>query len=366
MSAKIGISLFWAATLLTTPLTAANEIWIQPHTTAGRLGDWATTPNGMPTRFSFAVPDNLQSFVAAKVVVIGRRTQAFKYDVRLSVAENAVRYYAVRRVRLGTSVILAQNELEELDVSGVVPPLNAGVDYVSLDVTVRPTLDVQIVGMRFIFDGPNGAEGPMGPQGDTGPIGPQGDTGPMGPQGDTGPIGPQGPQGEPGVGGTGLVLKDATGDFVAPIVQIDSGPASGSQSVVQLPVVVFRDATDGAAPFLVQFGRDWFRPRDCQRLYFTGPNCTGVPYMLPEDIENSEGIPLMRETAYARGPNALIYRTTRGQAQEDNLIFPSVYMTDPGWTFPACHDHQGGPYDNVMQAIPVLDLSALVPPFRVE
>jgi hypothetical protein len=164
----------------------------------------------MPTRFSFAVPDNLQSFVAAKVVVIGRRTQAFKYDVRLSVAENAVRYYAVRRVRLGTSVILAQNELEELDVSGVVPPLNAGVDYVSLDVTVRPTLNVRIVGMRFIFDGPDGAEGPAGPTGPQGPQGPQGDLGPQGPKGDQGD---PGPQGEPGVGGTGTIFTGVQADF---------------------------------------------------------------------------------------------------------------------------------------------------------
>lgn len=70
-----------------------NEIWIAPAKRAANreVGDWAVTLAG-DTHFSFGVPDNLTSFVGAKLLLIGRRDGDFTYDLSLSVAQNGQRH----------------------------------------------------------------------------------------------------------------------------------------------------------------------------------------------------------------------------------------------------------------------------------
>ena len=78
-------------------------------------------------------------------------------------------------------------------------------------------------------DGPQGLQGPQGVQGVPGPQGDQGSVGPagiQGPQGDAGPqgiqgnVGPQGPEGSPGLASPQLVVVDANGQILGPILQV--------------------------------------------------------------------------------------------------------------------------------------------------
>ena len=70
----------------------------------------------------------------------------------------------------------------------------------------------------------------------------------------------------------------------------------------------------------------------------------------------------MRGTSYARGPNAVIYRTIRGGTTLVDV--PSGSRFDSTST-PRCRNNSILVSD-VIEAIPVLDLSNLVPPFTVE
>ena len=100
----------------------ANEIWVLPSKNAANaaIGDWATTSRGN-TRFGFAVPDNLESFVGAKVVAIGKSDQVIEYDVRLSITQNMKRHDDFTSQNLGLSAALVEDKLLEIDVSSIIP-----------------------------------------------------------------------------------------------------------------------------------------------------------------------------------------------------------------------------------------------------
>ena len=97
-----------------------------------------------------------------------------------------------------------------------------------------------------------------------------------------------------------LVVKDAMGVVVGPVVQI----------VGDFPIILFRDPTDGGAPFFLEFGKEWFGSKDAAVINYTGPGCSGTPY-IDAPVIPRRGVPRMRETSYARGPNGVIYRTIR-------------------------------------------------------
>jgi len=99
----------------------------------GRLGD---DLEGKHT-FGFAVPDNFESFVGAKVVVIGKSDRLVGYDVRLSVTQNMKRHDDFTSQDLGLSVVLVKDELLEIDISSIIPALNPGIDYLSIHFTAR-------------------------------------------------------------------------------------------------------------------------------------------------------------------------------------------------------------------------------------
>ena len=63
----------------------ANEIWIPPAQEAQekKVGNWAATKEG-DTHFSFAVPNDLKSFVGASVVLISKKDTQITYDLFLS------------------------------------------------------------------------------------------------------------------------------------------------------------------------------------------------------------------------------------------------------------------------------------------
>jgi len=205
----------------------ANEIWIIPDNkdTNKVVGNWTVTNNGQ-AYFSFAVPDNMTLFKAARVVLIGKADTSISYDLNISIAQNLMRHDAYIDARFNFPAIVYKEKLLEIDVSSIFPQLlYAGNDYVSLRFNSIKQGEVYLLGLRFQYEGPAGPTGPQGPEGPIGPQGlqgaqgpagpeglqgPKGDIGPQGPKGDTGavgPAGPQGPQGEIGPQG----LKGDTG-----------------------------------------------------------------------------------------------------------------------------------------------------------
>src|SRR5262249_44146994 len=106
--------------------------------------------------------------------------------------------------------------------------------------------------------GPQGPQGPQGPIGPTGSAGPQGSTGTPGTSGTQGPVGPTGPQGPRGAG---LVVVDAVGQQLGPMV------------VLGVVVMNF----DGT-PFRVPVTQAGFLEFEVSFMH-RGPNCTGPRYV---------------------------------------------------------------------------------------
>ena len=191
------------------PAVGANEIWVTPaaeHATSA-LGHWAVTEEG-DTHFTFAIPDNMMSFTAAKIVVIGHKHDSdrddhdrrdssgdIKYDLFLSMAQGAQAQDTITDTRKGLGpATLADGEISEIDVSDVFSGQTlTAADYVTLKFRAHPREGVRVLGMRFAFVGPAGPPGPQGPQGVPGPQGIPGPQGPQGLKGDTGAQGPPGP-----------------------------------------------------------------------------------------------------------------------------------------------------------------------------
>ena len=75
------------------PPALADEIWITPAAKDAdeTVGNWGVTRDG-ESRFSFALPDDFVTFVAAKVVVIKKKDKEITYDLDLSIAQNLTRH----------------------------------------------------------------------------------------------------------------------------------------------------------------------------------------------------------------------------------------------------------------------------------
>ena len=123
-------------TLLVAPVThvLANEIWITPAEEASekKVGNWAATKKG-DTHFSFAIPDDMTSFVSAKVVLISKKDTTISYDLYLSRSQDGFPQDVATGAleNLGPEV-LYKNELREIDVSAIFPEPTPGIDYLTL------------------------------------------------------------------------------------------------------------------------------------------------------------------------------------------------------------------------------------------
>jgi hypothetical protein len=200
-------------TSITTPL--ANEIWVAPSTSGSNSifdhdspfhhhfpsRGWPASSSPWAT-FGFAVPDNMTAFTGAKLVVIGKTTTNLKYSLGLSVAGNGepMNYYT--DFAAGLKAMVTENYLQEIDVSAYIPTGNepGGFkiepgDYIGLNFRFHLPNAVNVLGLRFQYEGPMGPQGPQGPKGDKGDKGDPGTRGPQGVKGPMGPMGPQGPQG---------------------------------------------------------------------------------------------------------------------------------------------------------------------------
>jgi len=192
----------------------ANEIWVAPSEPETTYGNWGVTNSG-DAHFSFGVPDNMSSFTSAKIVIISSKHLNFKYVVNITVASSGQSYKNGAESELNNQDNATAKELYEIDVSSIIPStLVPGQDHISIYFSPHPgdLPYIRVVGLRFAYAGPSGAQGPTGATGSQGPQGPQGPIGltgatgaqgPIGPTGATGAAGAQGPQGPAGQNASG-------------------------------------------------------------------------------------------------------------------------------------------------------------------
>lgn len=137
--------------LLALPVQA-DEIWIAPGEKGDvAVGDWGLTPAG-EAHFTFAVPDSLDRFVGAQVMVIGKKDRPITYDLHLSISKDGESRNAFTADANAQTAALAADELTALDASAIFPALDAGEDVVALHFQAWPKGDLRVVGLRFEFE----------------------------------------------------------------------------------------------------------------------------------------------------------------------------------------------------------------------
>jgi hypothetical protein len=215
---------------------------------------------------------------------------------------------------------------------------------------------------------PRGADGAAGPQGPPGPAGSQGATGPAGPQGPTGPQGPAGSQGPSG----SLRVVDAADREVGTYLLRDDEFVG---RFVNDKFVVF-ELDDGSRSW---FGccrppsvPGWhqFRQHGTVVLWYTTTDCSGTRYM--EDP--SPGVGRMYRLAQVQGQGAAY--------AEDGPSYDIIPGSNEQFQGPSVHRPSGsdlltgaggfcdsGPQPTSLTGLkkvaPIVDLSGLVPPFRI-
>ncbi|HVR95257.1 MAG TPA: Calx-beta domain-containing protein [Thermoanaerobaculia bacterium] len=130
---------------------AADEIWIAPGEKGDiAVGDWGLTPAG-EAHFTFAVPDSLDRFIGAQVMVIGKKNRQITYDLGLSISRDGESQNVFSAEATGLPATLEKDGLTALDASALFPTLAAGEDVVALHFRASPQGDLRVVGLRFEF-----------------------------------------------------------------------------------------------------------------------------------------------------------------------------------------------------------------------
>lgn len=138
-------------TLLALPANA-DEIWIAPGEKGDvAVDDWGLTPAG-EAHFTFAVPDSLDGFVGAQVMVIGKKNGPITYSLHLSIAKAGESQDAFTASATGLTATLSTEKLAALDASSLFPALAAGEDVAALHFLASPKGDLRVVGLRFQFE----------------------------------------------------------------------------------------------------------------------------------------------------------------------------------------------------------------------
>jgi hypothetical protein len=131
---------------------SADEIWIAPGEKGDvAVGDWGLTPAG-DAHFTFAVPDSLDRFVGAQVMVIGKKNGPITYDLHLSISRDGASHDAFNADATGLPATLSTDKLTALDASALFPAPAAGQDVVALHFHASPQGDLRVVGLRFEFE----------------------------------------------------------------------------------------------------------------------------------------------------------------------------------------------------------------------
>src|SRR5829696_771196 len=137
-------------TVLSLPADA-DEIWIAPGEKGDiAVGDWGLTPAG-EAHFTFAVPDSLDRFTGAQVMVIGKKNRSITYELQLSISRDGESRNVFSADVSGLPGTLGADELTALDASSLFPALAPGQDVVALHFRAAPQGDLRVVGLRFEF-----------------------------------------------------------------------------------------------------------------------------------------------------------------------------------------------------------------------
>jgi hypothetical protein len=130
----------------------ADEIWIAPGGKGDvAVGNWGLTPAG-EAHFTFAVPDSMDRFTGAQVLVIGKKDRPITYDLHLSISRDGESRTAFSADATGLPASLDSDELTALDASSLFPALAPGQDVVALHFKASPQGDLRVVGLRFEFE----------------------------------------------------------------------------------------------------------------------------------------------------------------------------------------------------------------------
>ena len=134
------------------PTVSADEIWISPGEKGDvAVGDWGVTPTG-DAHFTFAVPESLDGFVGAQVMVIGKKNRQITFDLHLSISRDGESQDAFTADAADLPATVSTDKLTALDASALFPALAAGEDVVALHVRASPQGDLRVVGLRFEFE----------------------------------------------------------------------------------------------------------------------------------------------------------------------------------------------------------------------
>lgn len=157
---RIGVivALVWLAL---PALAAANELWIAPtyQQDTGGLGigsniAWPATAVGA-SRFAVAVPNDLQTFQSAKVVVIPQAPGgAATLNVIVCAAQNADAVGSACAGPFGVPFTGVPNQLAEVEIGGVLASRigTAGASYLAIVAYTTPTTTTDhLVGLRFVY-----------------------------------------------------------------------------------------------------------------------------------------------------------------------------------------------------------------------
>jgi Chaperone of endosialidase len=140
---------------------AADEIWVAP-TSQQDVGGlqiasnalWPVTPIGA-VRFAFAIPDNLQAFQSAKIVLIPHAPGgAATLNVFICPAENGGAVIGACAGPLAQPFTGVTNQLLEVDISAMVAPRvgTPGATYLAVFAFTSPTtLTDHVAGLRFAY-----------------------------------------------------------------------------------------------------------------------------------------------------------------------------------------------------------------------
>lgn len=146
----MGAVLLGLGAVLALPATA-DEIWIAPGEKGDvAVGDWGATPAG-EAHFTFAVPDSLDRFTGAQVMVIGKKNRPISYELHLSISRDGESHNVFTADATGLSATLSGDRLKALDASSLFPALAPGEDVVALHFRASPQGDLRVVGLRFEF-----------------------------------------------------------------------------------------------------------------------------------------------------------------------------------------------------------------------
>lgn len=193
--------------------------------------------------------------------------------------------------------------------------------------TLESAVDQNAAAIQQIPAGPEGPAGPTGPQGLQGI---QGDAGPQGIQGVPGDTGPQGPEGPQGVAGPTMVVVDADGVVLGPLLQTLSFPTTARSFNYG---VFYFDLGTEFVPLIVY--RRWISwlPGPSPDMFFDEIDCVGNAYVETQGGQSAFGDRLVPDSSYAVLPDGqTITRVNLGIQVQASLMQSVMIQSASGPT----------------------------------